>query len=206
MRYILSLIVTILSITAFAGNERQTRRIVIDTVYDCSLERANFVVDTFMYAMQTDINSLFEWAFIGTGNQGEPKGRDAVRVVYTGNSYEEATRTGLLTMNIYVLGVPWFKNRELESVYRDSVVNDTRYARLDITYSGSMLQEANGQFHTTAIDGEHTQVHMELTVVLGKFFSAFVTNKNWKEVAVWRIERIVRNLKEFSETGKVKSE
>ena len=203
MRYILSLILAILSVTAFAGNERQTRRIVIDTVYDCSLERANFVVDTFMYALQTDINSLFDWAFVGTGNQGEPKGRDAVRVVYTGNSYEEATRTGLLTMNIYVLGVPWFKNRELESVYRDSVVNDTRYARLDITYSGSMLQEANGQFHTTAIDGEHTQVHMELNVVLGKFFSAFVTNKNWKDVAVWRIERIVRNLKEYSETGKV---
>ena len=203
MRYILSLILAILSVTAFAGNERQTRRIVIDTVYDCSLERANFVVDTFMYALQTDINSLFDWAFVGTGNQGEPKGRDAVRVVYTGNSYEEATRTGLLTMNIYVLGVPWFKNRELESVYRDSVVNDTRYARLDITYSGSMLQEANGQFHTTAIDGEHTQVHMELNVVLGKFFSAFVTNKNWKEVAVWRIDRIVRNLKEYSETGKV---
>ena len=189
-----------------AENERQTRRVVLDAVFDCSEERTNAVIDTFVYQMQTDMNALFEWAFIGTENQGDTKGKDAVSIVYTGNTYNPETRVGVLSMTIYVFGLPWFKNREIGSVYRDSVVNDTRYARLDITYSGSLLQEANGQFHTTAIDAGHTKVHFELNIILGKFFSAFVTTKSWNEVAKWRIERIFRNIKEYAETGKVKVE
>ena len=204
LRYWVILVLVLCGQGVFAEEwERQTRRIVVDTVFECSQERTEAVIDSFVYALQTDINSLFDWAFIGTGNQGDTKGKDAVSVVYTGNTYDPETRTGVLTLTIYVLGVPWFKNRELGSVYRDSVVNETRHARLDITYSGALLQEANGQFHTRAIDAGRTALHFELNVVLGKFFSAFVTNKTWKEVAVWRIERIVANLKEFAETGRV---
>ena len=47
-------------------------------------------------------------------------------------------------------------------------------------------------------------MHFELNVVLGKFFSAFVTNKTWNEVAAWRIVTMVNNVKEFAETGTVK--
>ena len=188
--------------TAF-GSERQTRRVYLERVFDCPKERAEAVVDTFVYALQTDINSLFDWAFLGTGEQGDPKGKDAVSVVYTGNSYEVETRTGILTLTINVLGMPWFKNRELSSIYRDSVVNETRHAKLDITYSGALLQAADGQFHTTALNENQTQVDFELNVTLGKFFSAFVTNKMWNEVAVWRIEKMIDNIKEYAETGKV---
>ena len=187
-------------------NERQTRRVHLDKVYDCSLERTNAVIDTFMYALQTDINSLFSWAFVGTGDQGDSKGKDAVSIQYTGNSYDPETRIGKQMMTISVLGVPWFRNRELGSLYRDSVVNEIRYSRLDITYSGSLLQAADGQFHTQAIDDAHTNVHIEINVTFGKFFSAFVTNKRWKEVAEWRIERFAENLKEYAETGKVNNE
>ena len=205
MRYIGSIVLAVLcAISACAEDvERQTRRVVVDTVFDCSLERANAVIDTFVYQLQTDINALFDWAFVGTENQGDTKGKDAVAIVYTGNTYDAETRKGVLTFTIYLLGVPWFKNRELGTVYRDSVVHDTRYAQLDITYSGSLLNEANGQFHTTAIDTRHTNVHFELNVVLGKFFSAFVTNKTWNEVAAWRIKMMIDNIKEYAETGKV---
>ena len=187
-------------------SERQMRKVHLDRVFECGYERTNAVIDTFVYQMQTDMNRLFEWAFIGTENQGDTKGKDAVSIVYTGNIYDPETRTGVLSATIYVLGLPWFRNREIGSVYRDSVVNKTRYARLEITYSGALLQNANGQFHTTAIDENHTKVHFELNVVLGKFFSAFVTNKTWKEVAAWRIERILDNIKEYAETGKVERE
>lgn len=204
MRCAISVVLCCLCMCLAAQNtEKQTRRIVLERVYDCSLERTNAVVDTFLYQLQTDINRLFGWAFVGTGNQGDTKGKDAVSIVYTGNTYEPETRTGVLTLTIYVLGLPWFKNRELGSVSSDSVYNDTRYARLDITYSGSLLQAADGQFHTKAIDANHTSVHFELNIVLGKFFSALVTNKMWKEVAVWRIEKMIDNIKEYAETGKV---
>lgn len=205
MRRALSLlIVFLLALYAFGDEARQTRRVVVDKVMNCSYDRANAVIDQFVYEMQTDMNHLFTWAFIGTENQGDTKGKDAVAIKYVGNEYDAATRTGVLTTTIEVLGMPWFKNRKIGSVYRDSVVNNTRYARLEITYSGSLLQAANGQFHTTPIDAEHTKLHFELNVVLGKFFSAFVTTKTWNEVAAWRIRMMVDNIIEYAETGTVK--
>ena len=191
------------AVSVCAQSERQTRKVHLDRVFDCSAERTDAVVDMFIYALQTDINSLFSWAFLGTGDQGDPKGKDAVSIHYTGNEYDPETRSGKLFFNINVFGRPWFKNRELGSVCSDSIVDGTRYLRLDITYSGALLQAADGLFHTTAIDAEHTRVHFEINVILGRFFSAFVTNKMWKDVAVWRIEKMIDNIKEFAETGTV---
>ena len=186
-RIVFSIISILLTVSLFADEERQTRRVIMDQVWDCSYDRANEVIDRFVYEMQTDMNNLFTWAFIGTENKGDTKGKDAVSIKYVGNTYDPETR----------------KNREVGSIYRDSVVNKTRYARLEITYSGSLLQAANGQFHTTPIDPDHTLMHFELNVVLGKFFSAFVTTKTWNEVAAWRIEMMVNNIKEYAETGTV---
>lgn len=202
-RLVLIITAIFLTVSIFADEARQTRRVVMDQVWNCSYDRANEVIDLFVYEMQTDMNHLFTWAFLGTENQGDTKGKDAVSIKYVGNTYDPETRTGKLITTIEVLGVPWFKNREVGSVYRDSVVNKTRYARLEITYSGSLLQAANGQFHTTPIDANHTQMHFELNVVLGKFFSAFVTTKTWNEVAAWRIQMMVNNVKEYAETGTV---
>lgn len=202
-RLVLIITAIFLTVSIFADEARQTRRVVMDQVWNCSYDRANEVIDLFVYEMQTDMNHLFTWAFLGTENQGDTKGKDAVSIKYVGNTYDPETRTGKLITTIEVLGVPWFKNREVRSVYRDSVVNKTRYARLEITYSGSLLQAANGQFHTTPIDANHTTMHFELNVVLGKFFSAFVTTKTWNEVAAWRIETMVNNVKEYAETGTV---
>lgn len=202
-RLVLIFTAIFLTVSLLADESRQTRRVVMDQVWNCSYDRANEVIDLFVYEMQTDMNHLFTWAFIGTENQGDTKGKDAVSIKYVGNTYDPETRTGKLITTIEVLGVPWFKNREVGSVYRDSVVNKTRYARLEITYSGSLLQAANGQFHTTPIDANHTTMHFELNVVLGKFFSAFVTTKTWNEVAAWRIQMMVNNVKEYAETGTV---
>ena len=202
-RFLLLLVAITYSFLSFADEERQTRRVIVDQIWNCSFDHANEVIDQFVYEMQTDMNGLFTWAFIGTENQGDTKGKDAVSIKYVGNTYEPETRTGKLITTIEVLGVPWFKNREIGSIYRDSVVNKTRYARLEITYSGSLLQAANGQFHTTPIDDNHTRLHFELNVVLGRFFSAFVTTKTWNEVASWRIVTMVNNIKEFAETGTV---
>ncbi len=202
-RILLLITVLLLSLATFCDETRQTRRVVMDQVWDCSFERANEVIDLFVYEMQTDMNHLFTWAFLGTENKGDTKGKDAVSIKYVSNTYEPETRTGVLVTTIEVLGIPWFKNREVGSVYRDSIVDGTRYARLEITYSGSLLQSANGQFHTTPIDDDHTKMHFELNVVLGKFFSAFVTNKTWSEVAAWRIQTMVNNVKEYAETGTV---
>ena len=185
------------------SSERQTRRLGFDRVFNCSYDRANEIIDLFVYEMQTDMNHLFTWAFIGTENEGDTKGKDAVSLKYVGNTYDPETRTGVLLTTIEVLGMPWFKNREIGSLYTDSVVAGTRYARLDITYSGSLLQAADGQFHSTPIGPNKTNVHFELNVTLGKFFSAFVTNKTWNEVAAWRIEMIFDNIREFAETGTV---
>ena len=60
-RIVLSIISILLTVSLFADEERQTRRVIMDQVWDCSYDRANEVIDRFVYEMQTDMNNLFTW-------------------------------------------------------------------------------------------------------------------------------------------------
>ena len=79
-RLFLLIIAIISSLTAFCDEARQTRRVVVDQVWNCSYERANKIIDRFVFEMQTDMNHLFTWAFIGTENKGDTKGKAAVSI------------------------------------------------------------------------------------------------------------------------------
>lgn len=182
---------------------RNERRIVIDKVFDCSHERTKEVLDKFVYQLQAEADSLFSWAYMNTGGDGDTKGKDAVALRYKRCEYEPRTRNSLFVTDIVVLGVPWKRNVEIGAHYWFKPINEKRHSQLDITYSGKILQDANGFFITTPRKDGKTDVHFELHVAFGKFFSAFVTKKTWQEVAVWRFETIVSNLKEYAETGKV---
>lgn len=193
------------SLALFATDDipRNERQIVIDKVFNCSHDRTKEVLDKFVYQLQAEADSLFTWAYMNTGGDGDTKGKDAVALRYKRCEYNPLTRNSLFVTDIVVLGVPWKRDVEIGGHYWDKYINTTRHAQLDITYSGKILQDANGFFITAPRKDGKTDVHFELHVAFGRFFSAFITKKTWQDVAVWRFETIVSNLKEYAETGRV---
>ncbi|MCQ2346938.1 MAG: hypothetical protein MJZ92_03305 [Paludibacteraceae bacterium] len=191
-------------VSAEESYPRNERKIVLDRVYNCSPERTKEVIDKFVYQLQAEADSLFTWAYMNTSGGGDTKGKDAVQLRYKKSEYYPETHNSLFVTDIVVLGVPWKRNVEIGGHYWEKIMaNNSRYSQLDITYSGKILQDAKGLFLTTPRPDGKTNVHFELHVLFGKFFSAFITKKTWQEVAVWRFETIMNNLKEYAETGTV---
>lgn len=180
-----------------------TRTFVADTVFHASPERTQQVLDSFILGLQTDIDSLFTWAFLGTDNQGDDKGSDAIRIHYTGNTYNPTNRVGQLTFDVYVLGVAWGKNLMLEMRAKTVPTKWYDVNRVDFLYSGSALQSAYLEFKTRPVSSEHTRVYVTFSLTFGTFFSLFITDNVWHNVIEWRAERFVANLAEYAETGKV---
>lgn len=188
-----------------AAARPQTRQVVKDTIVNASTEHLCELSDRFAMEFQTNPDLLFDWAFLGTGDQGNGgKGKDAIILRYKDRKYDAKKKIGDVAIDIYVLGAKMFRDNHLVTKYeagsgkRMPVKN-----RIYATYTGSLLEEGEMVFRFDSISPTKTAVHYEFNITFGKFFSAFISDKTWKQVAVWRIERIFENFSEYAETGKV---
>ncbi len=171
---------------------RQDRHVVVDTVCNCSKQQLQQVVDKFFLEFQTNPNNLFTWAFLNTDGDGNAHGKDAVVIQYVQTQYDTTTREGDLTLDIYVLGSKMFPKRHLGTInYGTS---------LRATYSGSLLENAEFRFDLDSIAPSQTAVHYEVNFTFGKFFSIFITDKNWVTIGQWRFHTVLSNLIDYAES------
>jgi hypothetical protein len=175
----------------------QDRHVVVDTVCACTQTQFQQTIDKFFYQFQTNSDSLFLWAYLNTGGDGDESegGKDAIRLHYGEAKYEPVEKKGDLQIDIYVLGSKMFPNRHLYT--------KNYGCRMGVTYSGSLLESGNIIFNMTPqLDGK-TKIHYEFNLVFGRFFSLFISDKIWEGVIKWRLEQLLFNLIEHAETGHV---
>lgn len=183
----------------------QSRYVHTDTICNASLQTMQGLADRFAYEFQTDVDKLFDWAFKGTGDCNTGKEKDAIILRYKDRKYDVKTKTGDVTIDIYVLGSRMFKDNHLVTVYHPKETNGKgkKQSRIYATYTGSLLETGEMILQFDSIAPEKTAVHYEFNVTFGKFFSAFISDKTWRQVAEWRLKRIIGNIVEYAETGKV---
>ena len=175
----------------------QDRYVAVDTVCQCTPAQFQATINRFFYQFQTNSDSLFTWAYLNTGGDGNEKegGKDAIRIHYTEAKYNPTDKTGDIGLDIYVLGSKMFPDRHLFTQNYGS--------RLLVTYSGSLLEKGEIIFRMDSVAPHKTKVHYQFSFVFGKFFSLFISDKMWGEVIRWRLEQVFANLVEYSETGNV---
>ena len=170
--------------------------------FNTTEERVMEVVNKFIYEFQADVNNLFTWAYIGNGKEANTD-RDAIGIKYKECHYDPETRDSYNIVDVLLNGKPAFKDRRIGGHYTETMVDSTRNIRLDIDYSGSMLDKADAQFHITPLDSNLVRVRLEINLKLGWFINLFMTNRIWVNNVEWRIGVILDNLKEYAETGTV---
>lgn len=193
----------ILLATVYTNYVDKTYTSVAECTFNVGMEETQVVVDKFAYQFQAEVDSLFTWAYQGLRSE-QNEDRDAIGLRYKSAHYDHKTRKSYNIVDILLLGNPVKKNVRIDGTYKDSIKHGTHYSRLDIDYSGSLLQVANAEFRTTAIDSTHTKVKLILNIKLGWFFQGFVTRKVWRNNLEWRLGVILNNCKEYAEKGKVK--
>lgn len=191
----------------------QTRAVVIDTVCNASITELLPVISKFCYQFQACPDSLFEWAYT---NLGEPEvvesndktkdSKDAIQLDYKDRAYDPKTKTGDVAIDIYVLGVRWWKNQHLGTQYSLTRPAGGKYpltAHLKATYSGSLLEGGDIVFRMEPLTPTRTRVHYEFSLTFGRVLSAFISDRTWRNAIEWRFETILDNLIEYTETGTV---
>ena len=176
----------------------QLRYVQLDSLVNCSSVHFQKIIDKFFYQFQTNSDSLFQWVYLNTegdGSDTDDNGKNAVGIRYAGATYDPITRTGDQTLDIYVLGSKMFPNRHLVTV------NHGPY--MVVTYSGSLLNNADIRFRLDSISPQKTLISYEFNLEFGKFFALFVSDKIWNNTIKWRLEQVFKNMVEYAETGKV---
>ena len=211
MRHKLIILSLLLSTYAFAARP-QMREVVIDTICNAPLHDMLKTTHKFCYQFQACPDSLFPWAYAGTAEEPTTvkktkESRDAIQLRYKDRVYDAKNKTGDVAIDIYVLGVRWWKDTHLGTKYRLLRPANAQYpltAHMTATYSGSLLEGGDFVMRLEPISENQTRVHYEFRLVFGKVLSTFISDKTWHNAIEWRLETILENLVEHAETGTVK--
>ena len=213
MRYKITFLLLLIAGVAFA--RPQKRGVVVDTVCNASLETMLRAAERFCTQFQMQSDSLAKWAYVGIsekekeGSSDKPtkESRNAIRLDYKERVYDPVLKTGDVAIDIYVLGVRWWKDQHLGTKYmviKPTNEPEAKTAKLIATYSGSILEGGEVIFSLHPINATHTRVRYEFNLTFGRVLSAFISDKTWKNAVEWRFRMIIRNIIEFAETGTVK--
>ena len=210
-RMMLIAMLSVASLCTFA--RPQTRAVVIDTVCDASIEQLLPVIRRFCYQFQACPDSLFDWAYLNLkeheeadANKNTKEGRAVIQLSYKDRTYDPKTKTGDVAIDIYVLGVRWWKDQHLGTKYsltRPAHAPHPLTARLKATYSGAILEGGDWIFVMTPVSPTQTHLHYEFSLTFGRVLSAFISDKIWRNAIEWRFQIILENLIEYAETGTV---
>ena len=210
MRHKLIILSLLLSMYTFAARP-QMREVVVDTICNAPLHDMLKTTNKFCYQFQACPDSLFPWAYAGTAEEPTTvkktkESRDAIQLRYKDRVYDAKNKTGDVAIDIYVLGVRWWKDTHLGTKYRLLRPANAQYpltAHMTATYSGSLLEGGDFVMRLEPISENQTRVHYEFRLVFGKVLSTFISDKTWHNAIEWRLETILENLVEHAETGTV---
>lgn len=161
---------------------------------------ANAVIDDLIRQFQGDPERLFDWALKGTGQQNDGSDKDAVILVFNSTTFNPQTGISVLNVDAIVPGFTTFRNIDIESLVTDEqLTNGQRRIRVEIFYSGSLLKKAYGIFYVKPVSSTETHLSIQINIKFGWFFNMFITQKRYKALAEFRIEKFMQNLKEESE-------
>lgn len=193
----------------------QQRAVVRDTVCDVPLKEMLRIADRFCYQFQSCPDSLFSWAYVDLGSQKEEpevkKEKDspnAIQLRYKDRVYDPVNKTGDVAIDIYVLGVRWWKDQHLGTKYvltRPAHAKVPLTAQMTATYSGSILDGGRFILRMEPESPTRTRVHYEFRITFGRVLSTFISDKTWQNAIEWRLSTILDNLVEYAETGAVVS-
>lgn len=171
--------------------------------------------ERYFYHFQACPDSLFMWVYVGINEYGQkdhPKkkkqNKNAIQLVYKDRTYDPQTKAGDVAIDIYVLGMRWWKDQHLGTrQIEDSLAAEAGYTHssyLTATYSGSILEGAHVMVRMDSLNAHTTRVHYEFSLTFGKVLAAFISDNVWKDAIAWRFKIILANLVEYAETGEVR--
>lgn len=168
-------------------------------VVNSSMAIADGTVDDFIGQFRGDPELLFEWALKDLGQQTD-NDKNAVILELKSTTFNPETSVGAILTDIVVPGFTTFKDINIDSkVTKTKLANGSTRVFVDVYYSNSFLKKAYGTFYVKPISNNQVLLTINVNVKFGWFFDIFITQRRYKNIAEWRINGFMENMKKEAE-------
>ena len=205
----LFLIAVCVAVASLVNAGPKYRAVVMDTVCNVPISAIQQTAERFCRQFQSCPDSLFEWAYLGleedkTEQKKTKESRDVIQLRYKDRTYDPIALVGDVAIDIYVLGVRWWKDTHLVTHCSHQWFDpDRTTTHMTATYTGALLDDANCIIRMEYITPTTTHIYYTFDFTFGTALALFISDKMWHNAIEWRFEVILRNLIEYAETGTV---
>ncbi len=160
------------------------------------------VTDRFILEFQTTPANLFTWAFKGLGQTHQGDGTDDVVLVMNSFRYNPDSAKSVVNVDFRMSNGLTIRDKDLMSYVHDNTYGDSlRIIIVDFYYSGSLLKKADGVFTLKRLNDKQTEITIDTNIRFGWFFNIFITQRRYRNVMEWRIDKFIDNLQEEAESN-----
>jgi hypothetical protein len=159
----------------------------------------NEVIDKFVHQMCYDLDGLFTWGLKGMSLANNKD--ELLKFDFKTTKFDKKT---LILRGIGDVIVPNIKT--FPNIYIDSKLTQNKFAsgrrniRLDLVTENPFIKKMVGVY-TFIPKGKNKNAFyiLETHIQFGWFFDIFITQNRYKKILEWRLEQLIRNMKEESE-------
>ena len=163
------------------------------------MQTADAVVNDFISQFRGDPELLFEWALKGVGKQEDDE-KDAILLVLKSTVYNPQTSVGSIKTDIVVPGFTTFRDVDIESkVTKEQLKDGSIRVTVDVYYSNSFLKKAYGTYHIYPNGSDKVTLKIHTYIRFGWFFDLFITQRRYRNLAEFRVDKFMDNMRKESE-------
>ena len=167
---------------------------VSKTRVNASLQHADSILNKFIYDLTHNPESLFDNILEGLGKQDD-SGLDIFVIEYRGYNYDAKKDIYTGTIDIMIGSMKLFGINFAGRITQKQTEDKRTEVRFELVESNSVVKLADGKIVVTKIDDQHVEIRQTARFKFTWFFDVFFTQKTYKNVAEWRLDKFLMNLK-----------
>ena len=170
---------------------------VAKTTVNASLRDADRTLDQFIDDLISDPMSLFADGniFDGLGSKDE-KEKDMFFVAYKDSYYHPETKLYSGTLDIYMYKTKLSNINFTGKISRTFPHENVSEAHFELVDNNPFIKVAKGKIVVKQIDAQTIEIEQTAIFQFRWLFNIFFTQNNYKNIAEWRLDKLLHNLKQ----------
>jgi hypothetical protein len=176
--------------------ENKTYNTVSKTTMPATLNDANYVINKLIEDITNQPESLFDNILKGLGSAKESGAKSKFVIEYAGYTYDKESKLYTGSLNIFIGNTRISNIKFTGQITRDSISGKRSEAFFELLEINSLAKEADGRLVVEKMDDKSIQITQTANFRFGWLLNLFFSMSNYKEVAEWRLDRLLSNIKQ----------
>lgn len=152
------------------------------------------IVNDFIYQNRYDLDALFGWAFKGLNLRKEKSGLMVIN--YKSTEYNKEKNFIKTKIDLIIPNVITFPDILMYSrLTKKEMSNGETSMTSESLYPNSVMKKTVSTLSIIPIKKEETWYKLESHIRFGKFFDFFITQKRFRQIMQWRLNKLLNNLR-----------